>query len=113
MRRHHNNSGLRQIQRGKTHKQVKAIADRLGVGEKEWSRHMITDEQIMLVLTMVRKAEAKGEEPDWKAIRDTIRTRFFEDYKVDMLKRVYKTEKDKPEFKPREPVTEDYIDVNV
>ena len=73
---------------------------------------MITDEQIMLVLTMVRKKEAKGEEPDWKAIRDTIRVRFFEDYPIPMLQRVYKAEKDRLEFKPREPVEPDYVDVN-
>jgi hypothetical protein len=31
-RRHHNNKGTRQIKRGKTREQVKAIAKRLGVG---------------------------------------------------------------------------------
>lgn len=30
-RRHHNNKGLRQIKRGKTREQVKAMAKRLGV----------------------------------------------------------------------------------
>lgn len=36
-RRHHNNTGLRQIKRGKTHDQVRAIARRLGVpyGQQE------------------------------------------------------------------------------
>lgn len=30
-RRHHNNKGLRQVKRGKTRQQVKAIARRIGV----------------------------------------------------------------------------------
>lgn len=34
-RRHHNNKGYRQIKRGKTAKQIKRIAEKLGIPYKE------------------------------------------------------------------------------
>ena len=74
---------------------------------------MITDEQIMIILTMARKSIAKGEEPNWKVIRDTLRVKFCDDYTTDMLERVYQIEKDKPEYAPRKPSSEDYIDTNI
>lgn len=37
-RRHHNNKGLRQIKRGKTVKQIKAIAKKLGIKYKKPER---------------------------------------------------------------------------
>jgi len=73
---------------------------------------MITPEKILLIITMARKKIDKGEKPDWRVIRDTIRAKFFEDYHVDMIERVYELEKDNPKYKPRE-VEEDYIDVNI
>jgi hypothetical protein len=84
----------------------------LGNVEVELEEIMISDEQIAFVIKMARKHIREGKDPDWKVIRNTIRAKFYDDYHVDMLKRVYLAEKDNPMFKHVEQYDENFIDVN-
>lgn len=62
-RRHHNNSGLRQIKRGKTRDQVKWIARRLGVSYGRQKEHESAQAPASEAVHEVRecgKAEARA-----------------------------------------------------